>query len=391
MKKSLKEKNILYITHSYNNFIKFQVEILAQKFNHVYVLFRHKPFAQIASIFNFKDGKFHSLEYKQDLKNIPSNITVIPTSIWYLPFNWFYKRLGNWHANAVLKILNKENFKFDIVHAHMLWSAGYAAMKVAKKYNVPLVVTGHGQDVYKQPFLDEIRKSGITEVLNASDRIITVSQKNEQIIKELGINKHIDIIPNGFSPDRYKKVDKLKLRKELNLPLDKSIFVTVANLELVKGHKYLIEAIRNIKDNNIFFIFVGGGTLFNELNKMIQDFHLEDIIKMVDFQKHENVVKFQLASDFAILPSLNEGVPTVMFEALACGLPFISTNVGGIPDIAKDFTGILVDPKNSKELEQAIINSLKTNWDKEKIIEYSKNYTWEKICERIERIYEDLC
>lgn len=391
MKKNLKGKNILYITHSYNNFIKFQVEILSKKFNHVYVLFRHKPIAQIASLFNFKDGKFHSLEYKQDLKNIPDNITVIPTPIWYLPFNWFYKRLGNWHANAVLKTIIKENIKFDIVHAHMLWSAGYAGMKVAEKFQVPLVVTGHGQDVYKQPFLDKVRNNGITQVLNKSSKIITVSKKNEDIIKKLGIDKQIEIIPNGFLPERYIKTDKRILREELSLPLDKKIFVTVANLETVKGHKYLIEAISNIKDKNLFFIFVGGGTLYNELNKMIQDCHLEGTIKMVNFQKHENVVKYQLASDYAVLPSLNEGVPTVMFEALACGQPFISTKVGGIPDIAKDFTGILVDSKNSKELEQAITKSLEIEWDREKIIEYSKNYTWEKICERIERIYEDLC
>ncbi len=391
--KSLKEKNILYITHSYNNFVKFQVEILAEQFNHVYVLMRHKPITAVSKIIKIQEIAFHSLDYKIDPTNMPKNITVIPTPIWYVPLQWFYKRLGPWHAKAVLKAIKNYDIKFDMIHAHFLWSAGYAGMEVSKQYNVPLVVTGHGQDVYKQPFLDKERRKGITDVLKYAHEVITVSKNNLRIIEDLGIKRKVHVIPNGFLPDLYKRQNKKELRKELGLPLKKKIFVTVANLEKVKGHEYLLQSIKTlVKDHkDIYFVWVGGGLLYTKLLIEIRKLGLEDHILMTNFQSHLNVVKYELASDYFVLPSLNEGVPTVMFESLACGIPFISTHVGGIPEINRKFSGIIVEPKNSEQLAQAIEKALKTKWNSKKIIEYSKEYTWEKICQKIESIYENLC
>lgn len=112
---------------------------------------------------------------------------------------------------------------------------------------------------------------------------------------------------------------------------------------------------------------------------------------MTDFKQHEDVVKYELAADYFVLPSYNEGVPTVMFEALAAGTPFISTKVGGIPEIARDFTGILIEPGNSLALKEAIVKALEMKWSRAKIQSYSKEFTWENICKKIASIYKKLC
>lgn len=390
IKESLKSKNILYITHTYNNFIKFQVEILAKHFKHVFVLVRHKPIAQLATIINIPEIRFHSKEYKIDLKNKPENITVIPTPIWYLPLQYFYKRLGPWHFKAVKKAIKKNKIEFDIVHSHMLWSAGYAGLKISQDYKVPFVVTGHGSDVYKQPFLDKERRKKITEVLKGANEIITVSQNNLRIIQSLGIKKKINVIPNGYSPEKYKFGNKKELRNELGLPLDKKIFVTVSNLEKGKGNHILLESISEIikRRDDVFFVLIGGGAEFTRLKKQASRLGIEKYILMNNFTPHDTVVKFELASDYFILASLNEGVPTVMFEALASGLPFIGTKVGGIPEINREFSGILVEPNSSKELTDAIIQAMEKKWDIKKILDYSKQYTWENVCKRIQDIYE---
>lgn len=389
--KELKNKNILYVTHTYNNFIKFQVEILAKQFNHVYVLMRHKPVTALKFLLPIQDLRFHSLEYKIDLKNKPENVTVIPTPIWYLPFNWFYKRLGPWHAKAVLKAVRKFKIKFDVVHAHMLWSAGYAGMQIAKEYNVPFVVTGHGSDVYVQPFKDNERRKKISEVLKYSNEIITVSQNNLRIIQSLVPKKKVHVIPNGFNEEKYNEEDKKQLREELGLPLDKKIFVTVSNLEKVKGNHILIQAIKEVvsKTSDAFFVLVGGGHEYNKIKKEIRKLGIDNCILMTNFQPHEKVLKYELASDFFVLASLNEGVPTVLFEALASGLPFIGTKVGGIPEYSRNFSSILVEPNDVSQLSDAILKSMEIKWDRKKIIEYSKEYTWENVCKKIQVIYEN--
>ncbi len=97
------------------------------------------------------------------------------------------------------------------------------------------------------------------------------------------------------------------------------------------------------------------------------------------------------ASDLFVLPSLDEGNPIVMFEALGLGLPFIGTDVGGIKEIIKtnDY-GYVIKPKNSIMLSEYIDKSLTKQWDKKKIIDYSKNFTWNKIGLKIEKIYKKV-
>ena len=92
-----------------------------------------------------------------------------------------------------------------------------------------------------------------------------------------------------------------------------------------------------------------------------------------------------------MLPSLSEGNPTVMFEALGCGKAFIGTDVGGIPEIIINSNyGFIAPRKNSKALSIKIIEGLNKRWDKKKILEYSKKFTWGSISENIVENYQDL-
>ena len=92
--------------------------------------------------------------------------------------------------------------------------------------------------------------------------------------------------------------------------------------------------------------------------------------------------------DIFVLPSISEGNPTVMFEALGCGKPFIGTRVGGIPEIIVDKgIGTLVDPSNAEGLSKALLRALDKDWDEDRIREYAKQYTWEKIAREIVKLY----
>lgn len=94
------------------------------------------------------------------------------------------------------------------------------------------------------------------------------------------------------------------------------------------------------------------------------------------------------ACDVFVLPSLNEGNPTVMFECLGCGKPFVGTKVGGIPEVitSNDY-GLLVKPGNSQDLAKKIGFALNKIWDEDHIRNYAEQYCWENIAKQIQQVY----
>ena len=139
----MKNKNILYIVHRYNSFQKDPIEIMAKHFNKVYVLVRYKPIAELSKILPINALEIHTKDYSIDLTNKPENVHVFPTPLFYLPTKRGYKNLGEKHYKAILKQIKKLNIKFDIIHCHFTWSAGYVGMKLKEKFNKPLIITKH--------------------------------------------------------------------------------------------------------------------------------------------------------------------------------------------------------------------------------------------------------
>jgi len=92
---------------------------------------------------------------------------------------------------------------------------------------------------------------------------------------------------------------------------------------------------------------------------------------------------------FLFLPSLIEGNPTVMFESIGCGKPFIGTDVGGIPEvIISNKYGLLCEPQNSAKLVENILEALEKKWSAIDIVEYSKQFRWDIVAEKIAIVYQ---
>jgi len=392
----LNNTNLLVLSHTYNSFIKDPVEIISKEFNKVYVLVRYKPLAELGNIIPlsiFKSRRKHSKRYSIDLTNKPDNVEVILVPLWYLPFNFFYKFVGSQHTKAVLKILKKRNIEFDIIHAHFGWSAGYAGMKAKEKYKKPLVITGHGYDVYDLPFRDNYWKTKLREVFNKADSLMTVSKKNSEYLRKLGIKKEVVIFPNGYSSSLFKFLEKNEAQSFLNLSEKRKIILTIGNLEEVKGYDILIKALNIVSKirKDFLCILIGEGTKESNIKKLISHYNLNEYVQLLGSKPHDELVYWFGASDFFVSSSLFEGNPTVMFEALGCGKPFIGTKVGGIPDVisSSDY-GLLSKPGDEKELANNILRALEAKWNSRKIIDYSKQYSWENITKNIIEIYKTL-
>jgi glycosyltransferase involved in cell wall biosynthesis len=384
---------LLAIAHSYNSFQKAQIESLSSYLDFVYVLVRCNPIAEISSYIPISALDHFKLDSKIDITNKPSNVNVYPTSILYAPFYSQYKKLGDKHFEVVEKTIKKNNLRFDLIHSQFTWSAGYVGAKLKEKYNVPFIVTARGYDIYDLPFKDEEWREKISYVLNSADYIITVSNSNLECINELNVKTSVKIIPNGFRADLFCPRDLVECRKKLNLLLNKNLILTVGNLEGIKGHKYLIEAMREVVKHkkDVLCIIVGSGKLEGKLERQIRKAGLEDYVKLVGGKQHNEIPIWMNACDVFVLPSLNEGNPNVMFEALGCGKPFVGTKVGGVPDIiTSDDYGLLCEPANLEDLAKKISIALDKEWDYEKIIRYAEQFKMENKTKEIMNVYEKV-
>lgn len=292
MKEERTKPNLLILCHTYGSFIKDPIEIISKEFNKIFVMVRYKPIAELSNIIPlpfFKSRRRHSKRYSIDYTNKPDNVEIILVPLWYLPLNFFYKFLGHKHAKAVLKILKTRKIKFDIIHAHFGWSAGYAGMKVKEKYKKPLVITGHGYDVYDLPFRDRNWRKRLTEVYWRADRLTTVSLKNRECLQKLGIKNEVYIFPNGFLSSLFYYIEKKKARTILNLLDERKLILSIGNLEKVKGFDILIKALNILTryKKDFLCLIIGDGTEDGNLKKLISKYKLDDYVKLLGRKPHD--------------------------------------------------------------------------------------------------------
>ncbi|KKH40467.1 glycosyltransferase family 4 protein [Methanosarcina mazei] len=388
----MKLKNLLVISSDFpdknntyvgNIFVKEQIKYIKNYFENVYVI---SPLAY--GMEKFRNTSYEDYEF--------DNIKVYFPKYLNVPLFYFYGR-NFWvslEMNSVLKLIRKENIHFDLIHAHFTWPSGAVAVELNKYFNVPVVITEHTSTTFQKSIdnKDEI----FINTWKKCDAIIRVRQRDISLFEDVGISKNkIFHIPNGFNNSTFFQYETFECRNKLNLPENKKIILNVGNLySEVKGHKYLIEAINEIVKHreDILCVIVGGGKLEPNIRKQINDLGLENHVTLVGSKPHGDIPLWMNACDVFVLPSLNEGNPTVMFECLGCRKPFIGTKVGGVPDvIASDDYGLLAEPENAEDLAEKIETALNKNWDEGKIANYAEQYRWDNIASQIVNIYYEHC
>ncbi len=324
---------------------------------------------------------------------IGENITVHFIKYFNPLFPLTYKRLRQiwvWREfRAVMQFLKARQISFDLIHAHYTWPSGVLAVELKKIFNVPVVLTEHTHLTLYERVRQKDRLYFNT--WKTCDAIIRVTKKDLLLFAEFNSNVHA--VPNGFSLNRIKPQQKDSSRSLLNLPSDKKIVFSLARLFPEKGFQYLIQAMAKISVvRDDVFCFIGGtGPLRTELQNLINKLGLQNKVKLIGFVRDDQLKYWMSAADMFVLPSLSEGNPTVMFEALGSGLPFVGTTVGGVPEIiTSDDYGLSCPPGDVDRLAQNILVTLNKRWDNDKIREYSRNYTWESIAMKCVEIYKQI-
>jgi glycosyltransferase involved in cell wall biosynthesis len=194
------------------------------------------------------------------------------------------------------------------------------------------------------------------------DETITVAESNKKfMLSTFGWSSHLRVraIPNGVDTHKYSNQ-----KENDNCPSEKEdheyTAVVVAGLNNQKGHEYLIKAIPMILTRlpRVQFLFVGDGHLRNFLETLTVSLGVQHAVRFLGWR--EDVTTILRSTDLFVLPSLFEGLPLSLIEAMACAKAVVATNVDGTADVVVDgVTGYLVPPKEPEQLAQKIVTLLK--------------------------------
>jgi glycosyltransferase involved in cell wall biosynthesis len=389
---NLRNKNLLIIAPNFFTPIKEEILRIRSYFSSVHVVIPQPFFPR--SLLNIQTIRekylWISRTYPDTAKFYNINVKFYHPKSLVLPFNFMRKRAPEFFFRDFIRKISKIDLKVSLIHAHRV-DYGYMGARLKEKYNIPLIITTHGSDVYDFPFRGKYEYFIAKYVIKHADHIIAISRREAKCLLFIGCPiEKISVIPNPVDTRLFRPLSQNTCRSLLGLPSNKKILVTVGNLTEVKGHIYLLKAMASItnKREDVLLAIIGSGPLKKFLLKEISRLKLDQKVLMAGERAHEEIPLWLNASDIFVLPSIDEGVPSSILEAIACGKPVVASNVGGIPDIIlTNEIGFLIPPRNPKALSNAILEAIDKHWDSETIRKHAMQYSIENITNRIIELY----
>lgn len=281
----------------------------------------------------------------------------------------------------------------DVIHVQWPIPNGLGAIFLKKLYGIPYINTIHGEEIHLSKRYHML--FALRWLVNNSSKTITNSTATRKFCLEAGLDgEKIDVIPFGVDTDFFRPLDVYK---------DETIFqiLSVGYLIERKGFEYLIRAMPLVleKHKHARLKIVGSGPLESKLKELIYELDLGNEVEIVKNVSDEELLMIYNSSDLFVLPSIvdsqgnTEGLGVVLLEAMACGLPVIGSDVGGISDIILEGgTGVLIREKNFLELFNAIIKMIENDKERNEFcvkgqLTVNKKFNWKKIAEYYQNIY----
>lgn len=307
-------------------------------------------------------------------------------------FKPLVKILGNSITTSMLFDLIREQSNYDIVHAHshLFFSTNLSA--VARQLgSTPLVITNHGLNSQTAPewFQKLYTVTGARLTFAAADKILCYTETEKQELINLGIkSEKIEVIHNGIDTDLF-----VPARESC---FDKKNLLWVGRYANGKGLDYLIDAFSILKTRHpaVTLTLVGKGPEKDHITQKIRNLNLEGSIIMKDFVPNSKIVSMYQNSSIFVLPSLEEGVPRTILEAMACGIPVVCSRLPQLVDIVEG-CGLLVPIKDSQALADSISKVLSDSSLAEEFRENGRrnvveNHSWKDTVKKTVQLYKEL-
>ncbi|WP_162562487.1 glycosyltransferase family 4 protein [Salinigranum rubrum] len=289
-----------------------------------------------------------------------------------------------------------KRFDPDVIHLHNRFFFTTVSSTVAQatlRSAVPTVTTLHLGDISNitglSGYIARLFEQTVGRIMiRRSDRIIAVSEAVAEYSYSLGgVPERTNVIPNGVDTERFHPNPERTGSNSI---------LFVGRLVQNKGPQTLIDAmpmvLRSVPDADLKI--VGTGPMENTLKARTEELGIQESVRFVGYV--QSVAEAMRSADVFCRPSLSEGMPLTVLEAMASGLPAVVTPVAGVPEIVTHGeTGVLVPPKNPAELSEAIVDLLSDDGSRKRIAESAREYvvrehSWETRCDEVLSTYLDV-
>ncbi|MBK1724694.1 glycosyltransferase [Thiocystis violacea] len=307
-------------------------------------------------------------------------------------FDGFAMALG---ALSRLRALRRAG-RLDLIDAHFGYPEGYAAVKLGRWLGVPVTITLRGTEARhaRDPKLAPL----LREALHGASHIFAVADALKRVAIDLGIpaNK-VEVVGNGVDTQRFRPLDRQQARLQLGLPSDAPILISVGGLVERKGFHRVIAQLPALIERwpGLLYLIVGGpsaeGNNRAELEALVARLGLADQVRFLGTIPPDQLAVPLSAADVFVLSTRNEGWANVFLEAMACGLPVVTTDVGGNREVVNDPSlGIVVPFEDPDALLAALHQALVTEWDRVVIRHHAEQNDWSERVERLCRAFERI-
>ena len=272
----------------------------------------------------------------------------------------------------------------QLIDAHFTYPDGEAATRLGRWLGLPATITLRGTEVphSKNPVL----RPRLSRTLKSAARVFSVSDSLRRLAIELGAAvEKTEVVGNGIDTERFQPVARAAARARFGLPDSAKVLISVGALVERKGMHRVIEVLPALLKHHpdLHYLIVGGaspeGDNRTELTAQVARLGLANHVHFLGALPPDELKWPLSASDVFVLATRNEGWANVFLEAMACGLPVVTTDVGGNAEVVcREELGSIVPFGDSAALQQVLDAALKKEWDHSAILDYAQANQWEK-------------
>ncbi len=284
----------------------------------------------------------------------------------------------------------------QLIDAHFTYPDGEAATRLGRWLGLPVTITLRGTEVphSRNPML----RPRLSRIFQAATRVFSVSDSLRRLAIELGaaVDK-TEVVGNGIDTERFQPVARAAARQKYGLPDSAKVLISVGALVERKGMHRVIEVLPALLKHHpdLHYLIVGGaspeGDNRTELTAQVARLGLANRVHFLGALPPDELKWPLSASDVFVLATRNEGWANVFLEAMACGLPVVTTDVGGNAEVVcREELGSIVPFGDSAALQQALDAALDKDWDRAAILDYARDNHWDKRVAQLLRAYEPL-
>lgn len=305
---------------------------------------------------------------------------------------WFMA-LGAWPRLRALKRAGR----LDLLDAHFGYPDGFAATRLGRWLGVPVTITMRGTEA--RHARDPALRPLLTQALHNADLIFAVSDSLRRVALGLGVPpERVRVVGNGVDLDRFRPIDRAQARAALGLPPDAPVLVSVGGLCERKGFHRVIDCLpaMHAQGTDAHLLVVGGpspeGDWTERLRAQVLALGLSERVHFIGAVPQEDLYRVLSAADVFVLGTRNEGWANVFLEAMACGLPVVTTDVGGNAEVVcRPELGAVVPFGDEPALAAAMHAALHRPWDRSAIRQHAQANTWDRRVEALETHFRALC